>query len=49
MPIALLLYGVQVGDVQTAEDTLCDGLEEQLPIMLQRKFHEVRSKLRTPI
>ena len=43
MPIALLLYGVQVGDIHTAEDTRCDGLEEQLPIMLQRKVQEVHS------
>ena len=49
MPIALLLHGMHVANVQTAEDTLCDGLEDQLPIMLQRKVQEVHAYLLTRI
>ena len=45
--IDLLVIGVQVNDAQTAEAKLRDGFEEELPIMLQRKAHEVRAQLVT--
>ena len=49
MPIALLLHGIHVANVQTSENPLCDALEEQLPIMLQRKVQQVHAFIRTRI
>ena len=48
MPTDLLVIVLQVDDAQTAEAKLRGGFEEQLPVMLQRKVHEVRAQLVTP-
>ena len=45
MPTDLLVIVLQVDDAQTAEAKLRDGFEEELPIMLQRKVHQVRTQL----
>ena len=48
MPTDLLVIVLQVDDAQTAEAKLRDGFEEELPIMLQRKVHQVRAQLVAP-
>ena len=48
MSTDLLVIVLQVDDAQTADAKLRDGFEEELPIMLQRKVHQVRAQLVAP-